>query len=92
MSADDIYGDLDDIALESNIDILKEQLAESQKCNQSLTTTVEELKDQVEALLADRKKLETNITIVYNTALREIERRVKEISNLTQQLRQQSHR
>ena len=82
----DLYDDLDDVASSLILSRSKEELDKLSKQVAALTTDNEELKQQVSMLLKDRNNLEENIQAIYNTALREIERKDKEIASLRSQV------
>jgi predicted nucleic acid-binding Zn-ribbon protein len=78
----DLYNDLDDIALSADYAALQSKYEESEKARASLTTEIEELKQQIVALVEEKSILEKNTVALYNTALRELERKDREIAEL----------
>jgi archaellum component FlaC len=84
---DDLYGDLEDIGLSNELARVQAQLDGSQKRAADLETELEELKRQLDSVLADNKRLEENCCVIYNTAMRELGRKDKEIERLKGGLR-----
>lgn len=78
----DIYHDLEEISQSVDIQNLRDRLDTSEKKNLQLQNELEEMKQQMEQLLEDKKILETNIVSVYSTAMREMVRKDREISEL----------
>lgn len=83
---DNLYGDLEEIEQTVEIVKLKEKIQLLTQQNQVLQTTNTELSEQLEVLVNDRNHLEENTKAIYNTALREIERKDKEIESLRLQI------
>jgi len=79
---DDLYGDLEEIEQSTIIVKLKEQIQKLTQENQQLQVINTELTEQVTTLVQDRNHLEENTKAIYNTALREIERKDKIIESL----------
>ena len=79
---DDLYGDLEEIEQSTIIVKLKEQIQKLTQENQQLQVINTELTEQVTILVQDRNHLEENTKAIYNTALREIERKDKIIESL----------
>jgi predicted RNase H-like nuclease (RuvC/YqgF family) len=77
-----LYGDLEETAQSVQAQKLMDQLSRVQKKNQSLQNEVKEWKEQVQVLLTEKKQVEDNMVKLYNTALREVERKDNEIAEL----------
>ena len=86
MSGNDLYGDLEEIEQSVEIVKLKERIQVLTQQNQQLQVTNTELSEQLTVLVQDRNHLEENTKAIYNTALREIERKDKEIEILRSQI------
>lgn len=86
MSGNDLYGDLEEIEQSVEIVKLKEKVLALTTQNQQLQVTNNELSEQITILVRDRNLLEENTKAIYNTALREIDRKDKEIESLRLQL------
>jgi predicted RNase H-like nuclease (RuvC/YqgF family) len=82
-----LYQDLEDIEATVEIVKLREKIEELQTNNEKLTIVNSDLRNQIEKLLADRTNLEHNIMAVYNTALREIDRKNRDIDDLKVQFK-----
>jgi hypothetical protein len=83
---DDLYGDLEDAGLQVEVQKLKHSLSEEQKKSKLVRDENAQLKEQMNCLVVDSKQLEKNIMAVYNTALREVKRKDKEILKLRQEV------
>jgi predicted RNase H-like nuclease (RuvC/YqgF family) len=77
-----LYGDLEETAQSAQAQKLMDQLSRMQKKNQNLQNEAKEWKEQVQLLLAEKKQVEENMVKLYNTALREIDRKDNEIAEL----------
>ena len=86
MSENDLYGDLEEIEQSVEIVKLKEKIQALTQQNQQLQVTNTELSDQLAILVQDRNHLEENTKAIYNTALREIDRKDKIIENLQKEI------
>lgn len=86
MDEDDLYGDIDNATKDAEIRQLKEDLLAEKKRNQSLTEEMEQLRAQTIILNKDKSQLEVNIKSVFDTALREIKRKDRDIADLQAQL------
>ena len=82
MESEILYGDIDDNGKDIKIQELQEQYDKEIKINSLLTTEINQLKQQIVALVNDRKQLETNMLTLYNTAKREIKRKDEVIADL----------
>lgn len=78
----ELYGDLVDIGHNNEILRLQSQVNDVEKRNAELESEVGELKKQLELVLAEKRKLEENCCLIYNTAMREIGRKDREIERL----------
>lgn len=77
-----LYDDIDEISRVVEVERLQEDLKGSHALIASLQSEVVDLKQQLEIILSEKNQLESNIVSVYNTALRELARRDKEIVEL----------
>ncbi len=85
MAQDDddlLYGDLEDTGRSADFTRLTEKIAELTQKNDSLTTELNETKQQLELLVKEKAVVERNMVVLYNTALREVERKDKQIAQL----------
>lgn len=85
MAQDDddlLYGDLEDTGRSADFTRLTEKIAELTQKNDSLTTELNETKQQLTLLVNEKAVVERNMTVLYNTALREVERKDKQIAQL----------
>eukprot|EP01041_Mallomonas_annulata_P008425 gene8425-17370_t len=81
-----LYGDLESTGQSAEIQNLKEALHSAQTNIKSLAEEVDDALKQIQLLLDEKETLEKNTVIVYNTALREITRKDKEIAELTNRI------
>ncbi len=90
MEADDdavlMYGDLEESAKESEFNEMKRQYKEITNRNKYLENELVELRKQVETMNKERQNVETNFVELYNTAVKEIERKDRTIKELNEQL------
>lgn len=90
MEADDdaalMYGDLEESAKESEFNEMKRQYKEITNRNKYLENELVELRKQVETMNKERQNVETNFVELYNTAVKEIERKDRTIMELNGQL------
>jgi predicted RNase H-like nuclease (RuvC/YqgF family) len=77
-----LYKDLDERENKVELERLREVVQNYETENKTLNTTIKELNDQIALLIQDRNQLETNMVALYNTALREIQRKDREIEEL----------
>lgn len=82
-----LYADLESLGQSAELVRLNERLIESEKQNKTLKLEIDDMKQQIEILLEEKKTLENNIVSVYETALREIGRKDKEIASLKESTR-----
>jgi cell division protein FtsB len=82
MDEDLLYGDIESAGKDVEIQRLQEQLEAEKKRNEALTTEVGQLQGQIQALVADRAQLETNMLTFYNTAKLELKRKDAEIADM----------
>lgn len=82
MDEDLLYGDIESTGKDVEIQRLQEQLEAEKKRNEALTTEVGQLQGQIQALVADRAQLETNMLTFYNTAKLELKRKDAEIADM----------
>ena len=95
MEADDdamlMYGDLEESAKESEFNEMKRQYKEITNRNKYLENELIELRKQVETMNKERQNVETNFVALYNTAIKEIERKDRTIMELNEQLMMNSN-
>lgn len=77
-----LYGDLEETAQSIQAQELLDKLKVFQRKNQNLQAEVMEWKEQVNLLLTEKKQVEENMVTLYNTALRELDRKDTEINEL----------
>ena len=77
-----MYEDLFEFGQSKDLGRLTTRLEDAEKKNNELLNELADLKSQLETVLAEKQRLEDNITLVYNTALRELTRKDKEIADL----------
>jgi predicted nucleic acid-binding Zn-ribbon protein len=82
MEGDELYGDLEDITRSIEYERLKSEFENLNKKIQSFEQENDDLKKQIEALLVDKKILEQNVIAIYNTAIKEVDRKDREILEL----------
>ena len=63
-----------------------EKVDELTKKNENITSELVETRQQLQTILDEKDRLENNIVVLYNTALREIERKDKQLLELRKQL------
>lgn len=85
-NVDDLYGDIDEIEKSAAVRKLQEALKLEENLKESLEATVKEQAEQIKLLLNDRQQLEMNISALFNTALREIERKDRDISSKEEEI------
>jgi hypothetical protein len=81
-----LYGDLSSKGLEVELELAAAALGAEQKKSKALVEENGQLKEQLLAVIKDSKQLEDNIMTVYNTALREIQRKDRELADLRAEL------
>jgi hypothetical protein len=79
-----LYGDLEATAAELEIEKLKSSLGDSQNENELLKMEIIQLKQQISVLVDDKATLERNLVAIYNTAMREIQRKDVELASYRQ--------
>lgn len=77
-----LYGDLEDAARSADLEKLTRKVEELTKKNSQLLTELNETKQQLQVLVEEKAIVENNMTVLYNTALREIDRKDKQIAQL----------
>jgi predicted nuclease with TOPRIM domain len=78
----DLYGDLELAGKVAEIEDLQERLHQYEEENQRYKQELQLLQEQVSSLVKEKETLERNIVVVYNTALREIQRKDRELAEL----------
>jgi peptidoglycan hydrolase CwlO-like protein len=77
-----LYGDLEETAQSVQAQKLMDQLSILKKKYLNLQNEVKEWKEQVQVLLSEKKQVEDNMVTLFNTSLREIDRKDNEIAEL----------
>ena len=83
---DDLYGDLDYHSKNAEIESLNKQLSESEQNLSESRKEIEQLRSKICVLVEEKRTVENNIVSVYNTALREIKRKDRELAELRKTL------
>ena len=78
-ASEDLYADLDASNDNAEIRRLQEALKKSTDLNGTLQSTVEDLTSQLRLVVEEKDVIENNLVSIYNTALRELARRDKQI-------------
>ena len=79
---DDLYGDLIVAGKDAEIERLSKELFEKEKENCGLKDEVDQLRQQLAAIMEEKQIVENNLMAIYNTALRELKRKDKELAEL----------
>ena len=87
-----LYEDLDNRECKVELEKLREVVNNYEVENKNLNATINELNDQLKLVLQDRNQLEANMVALYNTAIREIQRKNREIEELRNSQPSQSKR
>ena len=87
-----LYEDLDNRECKVELEKLREVVNNYEVENKNLNATLNELNDQLKLVLQDRNQLEANMVALYNTAIREIQRKDREIEELRNSQPSQSKR
>lgn len=83
---DPLYADLELAAKQVDLENMQIKLDAAQAENAQLRAEIDQLRSQMTALVEDKAVLEKNAVIVYNTAMREIARKDREIKDLRAQV------
>jgi chromosome segregation ATPase len=81
-----LYGDLEKAGKSAEFLKIRQSLLEEKSKNSSLREECDMLRSQINALVNDRKQLETNMVSLFNTAMAEIKRKEREIGELRARL------
>ena len=76
---DDLYGDLEESIKSVQVQDLIDKLKAAELKNTLLVTDLSELREQLQSLVMEKKQVEDNMLKLYNTAIRELERKDREI-------------
>lgn len=79
---DDLYGDLIVAGKDAEIERLSKELFEKEKENCSLKDEIDQLRQQLASIIEEKQTVENNLMAIYNTALRELKRKDKELAEL----------
>lgn len=77
-----LYGDLEDSGRSADYIKLAAKVTELTKKNELLTSELNETKQQLQVITEEKGVVENNLMILYNTALREMGRKDKQIGEL----------
>jgi predicted nuclease with TOPRIM domain len=77
-----LYGDLEDTGRSADFEKLSKKVADLTKKNEQLQAELNETKQQLNVLVEEKAVVEKNMMVLYNTALREIDRKDKQIAQL----------
>lgn len=83
---EDLYGDLEVLGKNAEIARLTQQLEETDKEKNELKSELSALREQMSVLVQERAVLEQNMSKLYNTAIREIQRKDRDIAQLRDQV------
>mmetsp|Transcript_8646 Transcript_8646/g.12916 ORF Transcript_8646/g.12916 Transcript_8646/m.12916 type:complete len:97 (+) Transcript_8646:46-336(+) len=83
---DDLYGDLETKAKTAEAQLLQERVKSVMKENKALVAETNEYKEQLRLLCIEKSQVEENMITLYNTAIRELDRKEKEISDLRSEI------
>lgn len=86
-TSEDLYGDIDLLSKNIQIDQLNRQIEEKDAIIKSQEMEMEQVKSQFTTLINERKALEMNMLAIYNTAVRELQRKDREINELKERLK-----
>jgi uncharacterized protein (DUF3084 family) len=84
---DELYGDLAVLTRNIEIEKLSALLAEKDQTIANLQAEMEQLKTHFLTLYNEKKTMEKNTVSIYNTALRELQRKDKELNEMKEQLK-----
>ena len=76
------YGDLEDTGRDAHVALLLEKVDALTKKNEAVTSELTETKQQLQVLVNEKAVVERNMVVLFNTAIREIERKDKQIAQL----------
>ena len=79
---DDLYGDLILAGKDAEIERLNKELFEKERENNALKEEIEQLRLQLATIAEEKLVVENNLMAIYNTGMREIKRKEKEIAEL----------
>lgn len=79
---DELYGDLEDISKSLENKQLVKKLEEANARNEALAKELAEMKHHLISIVEEKDRLEANIVIIYQTALRDVARLNREIVSL----------
>jgi hypothetical protein len=86
MESDLLYGDIDDNSKQIKIDELQHLYDNEKNNNKILLTEINQLKQQMNELINERKQIEINMLTLYNTSKREIKRKDDIIISMNRKL------
>jgi predicted RNase H-like nuclease (RuvC/YqgF family) len=84
---DDLYGDIDLLSQNIKIDQLEKTIDDRDSSISTLQAELHQVKSQFTLLITEKQTLEKNMVALYNTAVRELQRKDREIAELREQLR-----
>ncbi len=77
---DSLYGDIHTAVKDAEIERLHRELFEKEKENAILREELEQIRSQLNLIVHEKEILETNFMTLYNTAVREIKRKDRELT------------
>ena len=83
----DLYGDIESLSKSILIDQLQRQLEEKDLFIKSQEEDLHLVKSQFTILLSEKNTVEKNMITLYNTAVRELQRKDRELSEMRELLR-----
>ena len=88
---DDLYGDIETLARSAEAEQFKKRLQKSLQQNKVLEAELKDFKEQIRLLNMEKAQVEQNMICLYNTAVSEVARKDKQISELRADLLRSSH-
>ena len=82
MAEEDLYSDLVKSGTQEEIHNLTAELEDLKLKLSTSQREIHELKYQLHLILEEKKVLENNVSVIYNTAVREVDRKDKELERL----------
>jgi uncharacterized coiled-coil protein SlyX len=83
----ELYGDLAVLTRNIEIEKLSSLVAEKDQTIANLQSELEQLKTHFLTVYNEKKTMEKNTVSIYNTALRELQRKDKELNEMKEQLK-----
>ena len=83
---DDLYGDIETLARSAAEEQAQKRLQKSIQQRKQLENEVKDYKEQIHLLLQEKSQIEQNMMCLYNTAVSEISRKDKQLTELRTEL------